>query len=106
MELRFDHIGIVVKELGGGRKLLDRLYVSLVWTEAYADPNQKVSVQFARDNSGIVYELVAPSEAGSPIGNALQSGQNLLHHIAYSVDSLDQGFAHLRSAGCLPLGAA
>lgn len=106
MEMRFDHIGIVVEDLEKGRAQFNRLYETLAWSETFNDPIQRVFVQFARDRSGIVYELVVPTSMDSPVAKALKSGQNLLNHLCYSVESMDASFAHLRGAGCLPLGNA
>ena len=74
------------------------------WTQIFEDPIHRVVVQFGQDNSGIVYELVAPLGQGSPIAQALAKGQNLLNHVAYRTPSLEQAALALRGLGCIPLG--
>jgi methylmalonyl-CoA/ethylmalonyl-CoA epimerase len=105
-ELTFDHIGIVVAELDAGCDQLAELLAPLEWTERFEDPGLGVSVRFARDAAGIVYEIIAPLGDASPVLRTLQSRSNLLNQIAYRTRSLDASLARLRRARAVPVGAA
>ena len=105
-ELTFDHIGLVVGELDAGCDQLTALLAPLEWTERFDDPGLGVSVCFARDAAGIVYELIAPLGPDSPVRRTLESRANLLNQIAYRTTSLDAAVARLRRARALPVGAA
>ena len=72
--------------------------------ERFDDPRLGVSVRFARDPAGIVYELIAPLGDASPVARALKSRSNLLNQIAYRTRSLESSITRLRSQRALPLG--
>jgi methylmalonyl-CoA/ethylmalonyl-CoA epimerase len=105
-ELTFDHIGIVVAELDAGCDRLAELLAPLEWTERFEDPGLGVSVRFARDAAGIVYEVIAPLGPDSPVRRTLESRANLLNQIAYRTPSLDASVARLRRTRAVPVGAA
>ena len=98
----FDHIGVVVKSLEKGRRSLQQTLGIVEWTAELEDPINGVQVTFGRDPCGVVYELLAPLDAQSPVQAALQSRKNLLNHVAYLVPNLDEAAARMRAAGCMP----
>lgn len=100
----FDHIGVVVPAVDWGRPRLAPLWGVNAWTRVFTDPIHGVTVQFGRDASNIVYELVAPLGEDAPISQALKKGQNLLNHVAYRTPDLLTAAAVLRGQGCIPLG--
>jgi methylmalonyl-CoA/ethylmalonyl-CoA epimerase len=102
----FDHIGIVVRTLAAGRAHLGRLLPIAAWTAEFADPVNRVCVQFGRDRSGICYEAVAPLGDSSPALGALKPGGQVLNHLAYRVPELAEAARHLREGGCFPVGPA
>jgi methylmalonyl-CoA/ethylmalonyl-CoA epimerase len=100
----FDHIGIFVKNLDEGLvRMQDLLPISSV-SEVFHDPLLKVSVQFLRDSSGICYELIAPNGIGNPVDSMLDKRHNILNHMAYKVNDLDNRVEQLRQTRCIPLG--
>jgi len=105
-ELQFDHVGIVVPTLDEGRTRFASLLAPLQWTRSFDDAILGVSVVFARDPAGVVYELIAPFGATSPVAKVLKSRVNLLNQLAYRTRSLDESVAQLRSAGGVPVGRA
>ncbi len=96
---RFDHLGIVVKELAKGRERMRALLCIGDWTTPIGDAVNGVRLQFGRDGGGMVYELLEPLGTNSPVSAALQSGKAILNHVAYRVNDLVAGGAHLRMAG-------
>lgn len=98
----FDHVGVVVKSLDKGcRHFVDALGVS-EWTDPLEDPVNGVHLQFGRDASGTVYELLSPLDADSPVAAALAARKDLLNHVAYRVPDLAEAAASLREARCFP----
>lgn len=103
--LIFDHIGIVVGDLDAGGDTLTKLIGPLAWTSRFDDSGLGVSVRFARDSTGIVYELIAPLGSASPVARTLKSRANLLNQIAYRTRSLETSLQRLRVTGVAPLSA-
>jgi len=96
---RFDHLGLVVKRLEKGRERMSALLAISQWTDPIEDDVNRVRLQFGRDPSGVVYELLEPLGEDSPVYGALQSGKAILNHVAYAVEDLAAGAAHLVAAG-------
>lgn len=102
--MTFDHIGIVAPDVGiacqefaaaiGAKEISDRI----------EDDVLDVTVQFIRDEAGIVYEMIAPLGAQSPVAKTLRSRANLLNQIAYRCPDLTVASVALRQSGALPLG--
>jgi methylmalonyl-CoA/ethylmalonyl-CoA epimerase len=105
-DLSFDHIGIVVADVEAGMPKLAGLLGPLVWTRRFDDTGLGVSVRFARDTSGIVYELIAPLGEASPVARTLRARANLLNQLAYRTGSLTASVARLRKERAVPVGSA
>ena len=106
LPMRFHHLGIVAPTVEEGKVALESLLGRLTWTSPVSDPMQEVQVLFARDRSGIRYELVVPLGESSPVSDNLRKCRNILNHVAYEVANLDQEQERLRKSGHVPLGAA
>jgi methylmalonyl-CoA/ethylmalonyl-CoA epimerase len=106
VDLIFDHIGIVVSDVETGSGRLTAILGQLRWTDRFDDVTLGVSVRFARDAAGIVYEIIAPYGDNSPVGRALKSRSDLLNQIAYRTHSLTTSVARLRAAKAVPIGHA
>ncbi len=101
--MKFDHVGIVVRDPASGREMLSAAFMIERWTELFEDPINDVFVQFGLDASGICYETVAPLSAQSPVRRALADGVNIVNHTAYLVADLASQATRLRRAGFLPV---
>ena len=102
--MKFDHIGIFVKDLEYGRAYLKSLFPISSESSVIHEPLLKVSVQFIYDVDNICYELIAPNGENNPVDNSLSKNKNLLNHVAYKVGKFDKKIADYRKIGCLPLG--
>ena len=99
--MRFDNIGVAAPSLEEGRAALTAVIEIPRWTEEFTDPVNSVCIQFGADASGICYELIAPLGDDSPIAKALNTGRNILNHVAYLVPDLAQARERLRAAGAV-----
>ena len=95
--MEFNHIGIFVKTLENGRDELDKLFGIKKWYEPIIDDVQGVKVQFGYDSCGICYELVAPHSKINPVDNVLSQGKNILNHVAYKVDNIEEAIKRLQN---------
>jgi methylmalonyl-CoA/ethylmalonyl-CoA epimerase len=103
-DLQFDHVGIVVADLDGACAQWARLLGAVQWTRRFNDDALGVSVRFARDGVGMVYEFIAPANPASPVAGVLRSGSNLLNQLAYRTRSLGSSTERLRAERALAIG--
>jgi len=96
--MEFNHIGIFVKSLDIGRLKLSEILEIKKWSKPVVDSIQGVTVQFGYDSSNICYELVAPSSKINPVDNILKDGKNILNHVAYKVDNIDEAIKKLQNS--------
>lgn len=86
--MKLHHVGIVVDDLRthgeGYRRHLGMEEAS----EIFEDPIQRVRLQFWRDPSGSLLELIEPNGPDSPVRKALQKGGGL-NHLCYEVADLE-----------------
>jgi methylmalonyl-CoA/ethylmalonyl-CoA epimerase len=99
--MKFDHIGVAAPTLERGRSVLNATLEIAEWSAEFADPVNHIYCQFGRDASGVCYELVAPLDDQSPIGKAVRTRNNTLHHVAYLVADIAAEGARMEQAGCV-----
>lgn len=99
--MKFDHIGVFVKTLSSGREYLTEIVQIKSWSESFNDKIQGVSVQFGYDESGVCYELVAPNAEINPVDKLLSQGKNIINHVGYKVNNIEEEVLRLRSLNCL-----
>jgi methylmalonyl-CoA/ethylmalonyl-CoA epimerase len=104
--LRFDHIGLVVSDMAGGRAALESMFGVDRWTQVFEDPGIGVYVQFGRTEEGPCYELISPLGEASPVATALKRGVNILNHVAYLTADLDVESQRLQEMGSMMAGPA
>lgn len=100
MELKFNHVGLVVEDI---EKSVE-FYVNVLKMEKISgiiyDPKQRVNLVFLRDVhiSGLVYELIQPEDENSPSAQWLEKG-NSLQHFCYEVENIQEGIDYLKKNG-------
>ena len=104
--LKFDHLGVVVRELESGREFLRAGLGIGEWSEVFVDEGIGVYVQFGRGEDGPCYELIAPLGETSPVAGALQGGKHILNHVAYRTGAMEVEGERLRGLGCVAAGQA
>jgi methylmalonyl-CoA/ethylmalonyl-CoA epimerase len=103
---RFDHIGLVVRDLAAGA---DNLLATLPIVQAsqrFDDHKLGVSVQFFRDTGGQVFELIAPLGPKSPVATLAASKLGKIDQLCYRCETLSVAVDRLRKNRCVPLGRA
>lgn len=101
VEMIFDHIGLVVKDLAEGRAFLRSALRVRKWSAEFDDPVNGVLLQFGADAHGLCYELLQPSGDASPVKAALKSQKAILNHVAYLVENLEIAAESLTEEGCI-----
>ena len=102
--ITFHHIGIFVNHIESGYEYLQNLMPINQSSQKFDDKNLRVSVQFFEDESGLLFELVAPYLPDNPVDNVLKDGKNILNHIAYKTNSFDETLVWDRKNGCFIIG--
>lgn len=101
--LEFDHIGVVVPDLATGGRQIEATLPVVASTAVFDDPVLGVSVQFYRDRSGLIFELIAPYGDASPVRNTLGQAHRL-NQLAYRCRNLEEAAQTLRRGRAVPLG--
>ncbi|WP_314955479.1 VOC family protein [Bradyrhizobium cosmicum] len=105
-ELIFDHVGLVVRDLKSGLGNVCSLLPIVSATQVYDDEVLGVSVQFLRDASGVIFELIAPLGDNSPVAKIAASGRGVINQIAYRVKNLVDAAEYFRAQRAIPTGPA
>jgi methylmalonyl-CoA/ethylmalonyl-CoA epimerase len=103
--MRFDHAGVVVRDLARGFQSIKTLLPITSSTGRFDDEPLGVSVQFVRDESGIVFELIAPLGPNSPVAKIASSRSGVINQFAYRVEDLSSAGNYFRSCGATPTAA-
>jgi methylmalonyl-CoA/ethylmalonyl-CoA epimerase len=105
-ELTFDHVGLVVRDLKSGFGNVCGLLPIVSATKVYDDEVLGVSVQFLRDASGVIFELIAPLGDESPVAKIAASGRGVINQVAYRVKNLADAAEYFRARRAVPTGPA
>ena len=92
-----NHIGIAVRSIEEHREF----YVNTLGAEFEAIenvPSQKVRVGFFKVGD-VRLELLEPTDPSSSVAAFLENRGEGLHHVAYTVDGIEQRLAELKSGG-------
>ena len=103
--LIFDHVGIVVRDLEQGFQSIRAFLPITLTTDRFDDQRLGVSVQFVRDESGVVFELIAPIGSSSPVAKIAASRSGVINQFAYCVENLSMAADYFRSNGAIPTAA-
>lgn len=95
--MRFHHIGLLVRDVPAGQRLIETFYGGHATGSPVDDPLQGATVQFF-DCGGATIELVAPLGAASHLHNVLARSGEHLAHVCYEVPDLGAAIERLRAA--------
>lgn len=94
---RIDHIGVAVEDLDAAIKLYERGFeMELVHRETVE--SQGVEAVLLDVGEGHV-ELLSPLGPDTPVGKFIAKNGGGLHHVAYSVDDIEETLAQVEAAG-------
>ena len=96
--MEFHHLGIIVDDLKNSTIEFEESIGGSKEGKEILDEGIGVTIQFIKDPSGILYELVQPIDEDSKIFSVLKTN-NHLHHIAYKVDLIEERVKELRNNG-------
>ena len=105
MPLQFDHLGVVVSDIAAGREHFQSIFGVQSWTKTFADPVNRVSVQFGLDPGGLCYEDLSGWSRES-VTCAWKARNPIRSHIAYLTPDLKEAEGELRKKRFLPTGPA
>ncbi len=92
-----NHIGIAVKSIAEQQNYYEKvLGATFEGVEVVAD--QKVKVGFFRVGD-VRLELLEPTDATSTIAGFIEKRGEGLHHVAYTVENIEQRIAELKAGG-------
>lgn len=100
--MQFHHLGIIVDDLKDSTIELEESIGGIREGKEILDEGIGIRIQFIKDQSGLLYELIQPIDKDSKVFSALKTN-NHLHHIAYKVDFIEQRLKELRNEGFGPL---
>jgi methylmalonyl-CoA/ethylmalonyl-CoA epimerase len=92
-----NHIGIAVRSIDAQRPFYEGT-LGAVFEGIEVVPDQKVRVAFFRVND-VRLELLEPTDPTSTIATFLEKRGEGLHHIAYTVDGIEDRIAELKQSG-------
>ena len=101
--MKFDHIGIFVSDLKFGFDHISKIIGIKKFSKIHYDNNHRVKVQFLFDKDNICFEIVAPHGIDNPVDDLLKSKKNLLNHIAYRVDDMEESIQIFKENNCLQI---
>ncbi len=104
IDLKFHHIGIITRDIEKCSDSFLNLSIVTNFGEIHKEESQGVNVRFGTNNDGILYEIIEPLNSESPINNALIQGKNIINHIGYVVDSIEDTIYYLNSEKLIPIG--
>lgn len=97
--MKFDHIGIVVKNIFKSEKNLKKIFKLKNYKNLVIDKKIDVKVKFYKDENGLKYELIQPISKSNPLNKILKQRSNSLHHLAYKVKKFDDECLKFRKLG-------
>jgi methylmalonyl-CoA/ethylmalonyl-CoA epimerase len=92
-----NHIGIAVRSIDAQRPYYEGT-LGAVFESIEGVPDQRVRVGFFRIND-VRFELLEPTEPGSPVATFLEKRGEGLHHVAFTVEDLEARIAELKQSG-------
>jgi methylmalonyl-CoA epimerase len=102
--MKIDHIGIAVKSLADAVKIYENA-MGLKVSSYETVEDQGVNLAMIPVGDGRL-ELLEPLHADSPVGKFMAKRGEGIHHIAVSVDNIEEALARFQAAGARLIDAA
>ena len=95
--LIFNHIGIFVKNIKSSEKYINVFIEKKKSSKIILDKQLGIKAKLYYDKKKICYELVEPYGKNNPVSGFLKRGTNILNHVAYTSNLLDETLHELRT---------
>jgi len=105
IRLEFHHIGIITHNIIECSDSFERLSIVTRFGDIHKEESQGVNIRFGVNVDGILYEIIEPLNSKSPINNALIQGKNIINHIGYVVDSIEDTILELTMEKLIRIGS-
>jgi methylmalonyl-CoA/ethylmalonyl-CoA epimerase len=103
--MRFHHVGYAVNDIDTYvAEFFQPMFDPVSISEKTSDPEQEVTVCFARMQGGAIIELVEPAREASRLNSVIGSARGGIYHLCYETSDLEQRMARFRAMKCLILG--
>lgn len=106
MEMKLDHIGIVVSDIEHSLKYYKETYGFEPLIDVTHEPAHGVNVVFVGLGHGSIpmIELISPVSENSKVSEFLEKKGGGMHHLAYEVADIDEAIEHFKNKQSLILG--
>ena len=106
MEMRLDHIGIVVKRIDEYKDYYVKNFRCRPLSDIIDEPAHGVQIMFLDSGHGSLpmIELITPVSEDSKVSGFLEKTGGGIHHLAYEVPDIHEAIEHFKSLGSLILG--
>ena len=106
IDLRLDHIGIVVKNIEQSCTDYQRIHGLKQKTKRIHEPAHDVEIMFFETGHGSMpmIELIMPLSDSSKVSGFLKRTGGGIHHLAYEVNDINDAIDHYKSMGSVILG--
>ncbi|MGA1870287.1 MAG: VOC family protein [bacterium] len=107
MEMRLEHIGIVVKDIEHSKEYYMKTYGCKPLSGVVYEPAHNVNVLFLDAGHGRMpmIELIMPIDENSRVSNFLKKTGGGLHHLAYEVENIEKAIEHFKSLRAMILNS-
>ncbi|MFO8062186.1 MAG: methylmalonyl-CoA epimerase [bacterium] len=100
---KFNHIAVAVSDIEKSIETYSRLFDTEP-LDVLTVEEQGVRVAIFNID-GVMYELIKPLDLDNPIARFIDSRGNALHHVAFSVDSINEAIGHFNERGFKTIGS-
>ncbi|MDD3803166.1 MAG: methylmalonyl-CoA epimerase [bacterium] len=85
---KFNHIAIAVSDLESSTAAFEKIFGKKAdMTVEVKDQKVKVAMF---DVGGVLFEIIQPTEMGTPVAQFVDNRGNALHHVSFSVDDIEK----------------
>ena len=106
MEMKFDHIGIVVEDIKSSIENYSNNYNFKPLTKIIHEPAHDVDIIFFNFGHGYMpaLEIIMPTSNKSKVYNFLKKKGGGMHHLAYEVKDIKKAINYFKSKNYIVLG--
>jgi len=94
---KLNHVSIAVSNLEASVKIFEEIFGKKV-DEITEVPEQKVKAAMF-ELSGVLFEIIQSTDSDSAVAQFVDNRGNALHHIAFSVDNIENAIADYQEKG-------